>query len=125
MPKININKNMNVVTPLIQFQQNLRLSHWQTDSYAQHQAFGRTYDALDDSIDGLIEAYMGVFGRLKSNITFSIELGGLSNIESSIKDFSVFLSELRNHVEVHTDLQNMVDEIIGHINTLKYLLTLK
>lgn len=116
---------MNVVTPLIQFQQNLRLSHWQTDSYAQHQAFGRTYDALDDSIDGLIEAYMGVFGRLKSNITFSIELGGLSNIESSIKDFSVFLSELRNHVESHSDLQNMIDEIVGHINTLKYLLTLK
>jgi hypothetical protein len=125
MPKININKNMNVVTPLIQFQQNLRLSHWQTDSYAQHQAFGRTYDALDDSIDGLIEAYMGVFGRLKSNITFSIELGGLSNIESSIKDFLVFLSELRNHVESHSDLQNMIDEIVGHINTLKYLLTLK
>jgi hypothetical protein len=125
MPKININKSMNVVTPLIQFQQNLRLSHWQTDSYAQHQAFGRTYDALDDSIDGLIEAYMGVYGRLKSNITFSIELGGLSNIESSIKDFLNFLSELRNHVEARTDLQNMVDEIIGHINTLKYLLTLK
>ena len=40
-------------------------------------------------IDGLIEAYMGVYGRLKSNITFSIELAGLSSIEASIKDFSV------------------------------------
>jgi hypothetical protein len=116
---------MNVVSPLIQFQQNLRLSHWQTDSYAEHQAFGRTYEALDDSIDGLIEAYMGVYGRLKSNITFSIELAGLSSIEVSIKDFLTFLLELRNHVEAHTDLQNMVDEIIGHTNTLKYLLTLK
>jgi len=117
--------NMNVVSPLIQFQQNLRLSHWQTDSYAQHQAFGKTYEALDELIDGLIEAYMGVYGRLKSNITFSIELAGLSGIESSIKDFSSFLIELRKHVEAHSDLQNMIDEIVSNVNTLKYLLTLK
>jgi len=116
---------MNVVTPLIQFQQNLRLSHWQTDSYAEHQAFGKVYGELDGLIDGLIEAYMGVYGRLKSNITFSIELNGYPGIDESIKSFSEFLSELRNHVEAYSDLQNMVDEIIGNINTLKYLLTLK
>jgi hypothetical protein len=27
---------MNVITPLIQFQQQLRIYHWQTDSYAAH-----------------------------------------------------------------------------------------
>lgn len=116
---------MNVVTPLIQFQQNIRLSHWQTDSYAQHQAFGKTYEALDGLIDGLIEAYMGVYGRLKSNISFSIELKGLPSLEAAIKDFLTFLGDLRDHVESHSDLQNMVDEIIGTINSLKYLLTLK
>jgi len=116
---------MNVVTPLIQFQQNIRLSHWQTDSYAQHQAFGKTYETLDGLIDGLIEAYMGVYGRLKSNISFSIELKGLPNLETAIKDFLTFLYELREFVDTHSDLQNMVDEIIGTVNTLKYLLTLK
>lgn len=116
---------MNVISPLIQFQQNLRLSHWQTDSYAQHQAFGKTYEALDDLIDGLIEAYMGVYGRLKSNITFSIELAGLATLEESINDFSAFLAELRAYVSEHSDLQNMIDEILGSVNTLKYLLTLK
>ena len=116
---------MNVVSPLIQFQQNLRLAHWQTDSYAQHQAFGKTYEALDGLIDALIEAYMGVYGRLKANITFSIELAGIPNIENSIKDFLTFLNNLRNHVESHSDLQNMIDEIVGSINTLKYLLSLK
>ena len=116
---------MNVVTPLIQFQNNLRLCHWQTDSYAQHQAFGRIYDSLDDLIDGLIEAYMGVFGRLKANISFNIELKGLQNVETGINDFSLFLSELRSHIGSHSDLQNMIDEITGEVNTLKYLLTLK
>jgi hypothetical protein len=116
---------MNVVTPLIQFQQNLRLSHWQTDSYAEHQAFGKVYGELDVLIDGLVEAYMGIFGRLKSNITFSIELNGYPGIDESIKSFLNFLNELRNHVESHSDLQNMVDELIGTTNTLKYLLTLK
>ncbi len=116
---------MNVVTPLIQFQQNLRLSHWQTDSYAEHQAFGKVYVELDVLIDGLVEAYMGIFGRLKSNITFSIELNGYPGIDESIKSFLNFLNELRNHVESHSDLQNMVDELIGTTNTLKYLLTLK
>jgi hypothetical protein len=125
MLKININTFMNVVTPLIQFQQNIRLSHWQTDSYAQHQAFGKTYEALDGLIDGLIEAYMGVFGRLKSNISFSIELKGLPSLETSIKDFLTFLGDLRARVGSHSDLQNMVDEIIGAVNTLKYLLTLQ
>jgi hypothetical protein len=116
---------MNVVTPLIQFQNNLRLCHWQTDSFSQHQAFGRIYDSLNDLIDGLVEAYMGIFGRLKTNISFNIELKGLQNIETIISDFILFLSELRNHINNHTDLQNMVDEISGEINTLKYLLTLK
>ena len=114
-----------IASKLTYFHEQLHLLHWQTTSYAEHKAFGKTYEALDGLIDVLIEAYMGVYGRLKANITFSIELAGIPNIESSIEDFLTLLHDLRNHVESHSDLQNMVDEIISHINTLKYLLTLK
>ena len=54
---------MQIITPLIQFQQQLRIFHWQTDSYAQHRAFGSAYEELDDLIDTFVETFMGIFGK--------------------------------------------------------------
>jgi hypothetical protein len=118
---------MNIISPLIQFQQQLRIFHWQTDSYAKHKAYGTAYDALDDLIDSFIETYMGINGRSKPNITFSLELESLQSSSVSnevIEDFLKYLNDLRNFVDQNTDLQNIVDSISAEVNHLKYRLTL-
>lgn len=118
---------MNVIGPLIQFQQQLRVFHWQTDSYAQHKAFGSVYEALDDLVDTFVEGYMGVFGRSKPTITFHIELKSLTGIDavnSVIASFEQYLESMSNE-NLPSDLLNTRDEILGEVHRLKYLLSLK
>ena len=38
----------------LQLQAQMRILHWQTTSFAEHNAFGGFYDAADDIIDKLI-----------------------------------------------------------------------
>lgn len=118
---------MNVITPLVQFQQQLRIFHWQTDSYAQHKAFGNIYESLDDLVDSFVEKYMGTFGRSKPTTTFVLELKPLSqsNVDIAIQHFIDYLKNMDNEIPDNTDLLNIRDEILGEIHQLKYLLSLK
>jgi len=118
---------MNVITPLVQFQQQLRIFHWQTDSYAQHKAFGKIYESLDDLVDSFVEKYMGTFGRSKPTTTFVLELKPLStsNVDIAIQHFIDYLKDMNNEIPDNTDLLNIRDEILGEIHQLKYLLSLK
>jgi DNA-binding ferritin-like protein len=118
---------MNIISPLIQFQQQLRIFHWQTDSHAKHEAYGKAYESLDDMIDTFVETYMGIHGRSKPNITFSLELESLQSSSVSnevIEDFLSYLKELRDFVTENSDLQNIIDSISGEVNQLKYRLSL-
>lgn len=113
---------------LIQIQQQLRIFHWQTKSYARHKAYGDAYSGLSDLIDEFVEVHMGKYGRfqLANN---SIELTNLA--ETSVKDFvntSIdFLTNLSSRLspEKDTDLLNIRDEMLATLNKLKYLLTLE
>ena len=48
---------------LTYFHEQLHLLHWQTTSYAQHQALGGLYDFVHDFKDGVIEKIMGYLYR--------------------------------------------------------------
>ena len=118
---------MNVIGPLIQFQQQMRVFHWQTDSFAQHKAFGKIYGALDDLIDSFVESYMGKFGRARPTITYHIELKSLTGssvVDEVLNRFIDYLGSMSGE-NLSTDLLNIRDSILGEVHTLKYLLTLK
>lgn len=117
---------MNVIGPLIQFQQQLRIFHWQTNSYAQHQAFGKAYEALDDLVDTFIETFMGKYGRSKPTTIFQISLEPLSSIEvafTAIDNFEEYLDSM-DCADLPTELLNIRDSILGEVHHLKYLLSL-
>ena len=120
---------MKIIVPLVQFQQQLRIFHWQTESYAQHKALGKAYEALDGLIDNFVETFMGKYGRLKSTEgNYTITLTNLegSNIVKAVDEFIVYLETYETELEEKdTDLFNIRDEMKGTCNTLKYLLTLK
>ena len=115
-----------VASKLVEIQTQLRFFHWQTKSYARHQAYGMVYDEMDGLIDSFVESMMGKYGRVpalpinilnrnEKDITSFIDetimyLIGLSNIFDSVKD---------------SDLLNIRDEMLGLFNKLRYLLTLK
>jgi DNA-binding ferritin-like protein len=118
---------MNVITPLIQFQQQLRIYHWQTDSYAAHKAFGKAYEGLDDLIDSFLEVYMGYFGRSKPTTTFVIELKPLISMESVftiLDSFQNYLRDMDEELEKYSDLLNIRDSLLQEVSHLRYRLSL-
>ena len=117
---------MNVIGPLIQFQQQLRIFHWQTASFAQHKAFGKAYEDLDDMIDTFVETYMGIFGRSRPNITFQIHLRSLNSnaVDEVCEQFCDYLRNMDEEIGGHTDLLNIRDSMLGEVHHLKYRLSL-
>jgi hypothetical protein len=116
---------MEIIFKMVQMEQQLRILHWQTKSYARHQAFGNTYAALGDLIDSFVEAYMGKYGRVK--VSNPVELRNIDNdVDLLIEEYVEFLGSITEQLEpADTDLLNIRDEILGLMNKLKYLLTLK
>jgi hypothetical protein len=118
---------MNVITPLVKFQQQLRIFHWQSDTYAQHKAFGKAYENLDELVDDFIETYMGIFGKSKPTTQFTFVLDPFTNdnVNYAVNEFEIYLKDMNYEIEEYTDLLNIRDSILGEVNKLKYLLTLK
>jgi hypothetical protein len=119
---------MQLFTLLLRIQNQLRIFHWQTESFSQHKAFGKAYEELDGLIDQFVEVYMGKYGRSKAKITYNLELQNFEEqyllvIDTYIDD----LISLNNELDpvVDSDLLNIRDEMLGLFNRLKYLLTLK
>lgn len=118
---------MNIITPLVQFQQQMRIFHWQTDSYARHKAFGKIYENLDGLVDEFVETYMGIFGKSKPVNSFSFVLVPLIDdevVSEVLEDFIEYLNDMSLEIDDKTDLLNIRDSILGEVNKLKYLLTL-
>jgi hypothetical protein len=117
-----------LVNMMIGIEQQLRILHWQTESYAQHKAFGETYSALGDLIDSFMEGVMGKYGRfqLQSNSIQIINMQEL-DLPDFIEGSADFLNGLSDQLDPQkdTDLLNIRDEMLSQISKLKYLLTLK
>lgn len=115
---------------MMNFQQQVKILHWQTTSYARHNAYAFIYDSLDDLIDRFTETCMGKYGRIELSSDISeLKLKNMSDISinSYINEFCEFLIDLTSEfdAEKDTDILNIRDEILGAVNKLKYLLTLK
>jgi len=120
---------MNYITKLLTIQNQLRIFHWQTESYAQHKALGETYEELDELIDTFIEEFQGAYARIVSKDKFVIELSNLEDLEIVKfleENISYLSNELPNGLKpTDTNLLNVRDEMLGALQKLKYLLTLK
>jgi DNA-binding ferritin-like protein len=113
----------------ISLQEQFRILHWQTKSYARHNAFGGIYSDLDDLIDEFMEVYMGKYGRVEFEGEGTIILKNTKDLElnSFIKENLEFLKSLNEELNPSndSDLLNVRDEIMSKINKLRYLLSLK
>jgi hypothetical protein len=120
---------MNFVQVLLTTTHQLHVYHWQTDSYAAHQAFGQAYDALDGLMDQFVEVFMGKYGKVATKGGFNISLSNITDKKpgefiDSVIDF--LTNELPKSLKDNdSDLLNIRDEMIAELNKLKYLLTLE
>jgi DNA-binding ferritin-like protein len=113
-----------IAAKLTYFHEQLHLIHWQTTSYAEHQALGALYDYVHDFKDDVIEKLMGYMGKRPQ--PYKIE--AITNTSSTLvvnqlKDFAYQLYEWSgsNH---YCDVENKAQELSGQAAKTLYLLTL-
>lgn len=103
---------------------HLRVMHWNTTSFAQHEALGKLYDSLADLTDELAEVYMGIYGRIGA-----IPCEVLGTKIPVAKDYVEMLASVvessREQMPNDSQIQNILDEIAATIDKTNYLLTLE
>ena len=119
---------MSCIQKLVNFQIEIRLHHWGTQSYSAHKALGKLYEGLDPLIDSFTEGLLGVKGRQELRGINSLELNGAfkTNAQSVVESLEEYLmNEIPKELnENQTSLLNIRDEMLGVVQQTKYLLTL-
>jgi hypothetical protein len=113
-----------IAAKLTYFHEQLHLLHWQTTSYAQHQALGGLYDYVHDFKDGVVEKLMGYTGKRPA--AYKIEpLTNCAPVQC-VSDLMAFASDLKMYGEKNSfhDICNLADSLSGEAAKTKYLLTL-
>jgi hypothetical protein len=111
-----------MMSKLMHSNKQAQVFHRQTNSFAEHEALGGYYDAIEDLIDDLIETYQGKHGILKGYDNY--DLVDYSSNSQVIKYFT----ELESDVDAiyptikDTYIQNQLDEVKQLINKTLYKL---
>ncbi len=103
---------------LFQSRDAMHIAHLQTKSYAEHKALNAYYDGILDLTDSFTEKYFGRNGRVEITIPESKNQDAIPHLKS----MQVIIESERENYS--SDLQNIMDEMIGLINETLYLLTL-
>jgi len=111
----------------LQLRDQIKLYHWQTRIYARHVATDQALDHLEKRIDSFVEVYFGKYGRPRltgKNANISLlnltEAGATRTIKAAMK----YVQSIHKSLAMHTDLTNILDDILRELGQLLYLFTL-
>jgi hypothetical protein len=118
-----------LIKSFLTIQNQLRILHWQTTSYAQHKALGSAYEDLDELVDDFIEIFAGGDRSILEVGSFECKCHSIDSISplDFMSSVEKFVSEsLSDAIPEHrSDLHNIKDEMLAVVNKTKYLLNLK
>jgi hypothetical protein len=126
-----------LILDLLQLKNTLQLVHWTTSSYAKHKATDNLIEQLQSKTDEYTEVAIGcdIINKKKFK-KLLIEKYNLKPLYKFEENHS-FIIELCNRIiknlelskieilSKQSDLQNITDEIIGHIHQFIYLMSFK
>lgn len=113
-----------------QMRTQIKLYHWQTLMYSRHKATDNVLESLDELIDKYVEIYIGKYGRPKmdaSTNTTTVQNLSEGTVVKYIHKYIAYMTEtlVKRLKKTDTDLLNLRDEMVGELNQLLYLFTLK
>ena len=116
-----IQSNMN-------FLNDIQAYHWQTKSYAEHEALGEYYNKFNELNDRFVETYQGKTGE---RINFSAELRpGIMNyadkeiVKSEVNKQADRINEAYKLIEGQIDLESILEDMQEATSQLSYHLSL-
>jgi hypothetical protein len=120
------NEGGEIVNVFFNIRDQIKLYHWQTMSFSEHNSMDELVKKLDTNIDKFVEVYMGRYGRPYISETMRVKNLTVSGIRIFIKKSSDWLTEKLPSMlkKTDTDLLNIRDEMLSNLNQVKYLLTL-
>jgi hypothetical protein len=103
-----------------------KVFHWQTSSFAEHEAMGEFYEGFNDLMDKFIEAYQGCYGRIMVGCELEVKPYTMDAPMAFMASFKEYVSgEARMLVMGNSALLNILDEIKGLAEQTLYRLTFK
>ena len=85
----------------LEYNNQLRYYHWQTPSYAQHEALGKLYDSITGILDTLVETWQGRNGNIKVD-QGKVDLVDYEDVETVIEENSQLTYKDRNNADQST-----------------------
>jgi len=109
------------------FYEQLHLLHFQTTSFAEHEALGKIYDKVGDLQDEIIEKIMGYTGKRVR----AYKIDALRDYSSGmptqvVKELVTFAKQLEEFGEANNmpDIENVAQSLSGEAAQTLYRLTL-
>jgi len=113
---------------LLTIHNQLKILHWQTNSFSEHKALNKAYNDFGEGMDDLVETHFGRYGRVRPDGGVTVKLYNyeLSKPKELLDKSRAILTNIREKYESQgaTDLSNITDELIGVIDHTAYLITL-
>lgn len=119
-----------IVCRFLEILHAIKLFHWRTTSYAIHKATCELHSNLSGNIDSFVEIMIGKNGvRIDMSSSKTMDLFSCSTpeqLKERVQEFRSVLIAMNSWMDASTnsDLLNIRDEMVGHINQFLYLLTL-
>ena len=98
------------------------IMHWQTESYAAHQALGAYYNEIPELIDAVIEAYQGKTGIILRKFPIETDDYEAMTPLAYMEYLSEEMTEGRALFGEDSEIQNLVDAICDLIDSTMYKL---
>lgn len=127
--KNEINKEL-IIKSFLEILQSLKLYHWKTNSYSQHNATDDLHEKLSKQTDRFVEVLMGKTNKKVHLVNTHIKMYDLDNklqLKYQLFEFRQFLMDLDDVLSAKTDndLRNIRDEMLESIHQFLYMLTLE
>lgn len=109
------------------FYEQLHLLHFQTTSFAEHEALGKIYDRVGDFQDEIVEKIMGYTGRRIKAYKIDVLKDYSSGMPNQVvKELVSFTKQLEEFGEANKmpDIENVAQSLSGEAAQTLYRLTL-
>lgn len=96
--------------------------HWQSQSYAEHEALGGYYTAIDSLVDDLVEQYQSKYGIMTGYK--ATEFGDITTVTpvAYLENLLKYIDQTKDSIFDDSSMLNLVDEIKGLLQKTLYKL---
>lgn len=99
----------------------LKLSHYETKSFAAHEALGKIYDTVNDLADDITEKLIGYSGEVPKNFELgTVAALPVTSLATHIMGLGHQLAKFAGK-NSYDDVENLAQELSGAGAKLKYL----